>query len=74
MSESLLQTQPKSDGSNKSLDNNGDLTPGLIKVWDANEHLGNAAELEQYRDSLNKQVTATALHKRAMQVPEQLSF
>lgn len=75
MSESSSLIKPKSDGLSKSLDNNGDLTPTLVKVWDANEVVGgDAADLEKTRTDMNIANTASSIHARASQEPEQLSF
>ena len=64
MSESSLPIRPSNDGSTRfSIDGNGD--SHLEKVWDAS-----AANLEEQRDKLNKEVTATKLHERAQ--PSQL--
>lgn len=65
MTESLPQIPPKSDGSNRSLDSHGDLT----LVYDSTP-----IDIEKERDMLNKEVTATAMHDRAISNYEQLSF
>lgn len=65
MNESSSLTKPKSDGSNKSLDSNGDLK----LVYDSS-----AADLEKARTDMNIANTASSIRARANREPEQLSF
>ena len=71
MSESLQPTQPNNVGSIKSsIDDNGDLKPALVKVYDST-----AVDIEKQRDDLNKSVTASKLHNRALAAqPSQMTM
>lgn len=65
MKESSQQTCSKPDGSDKSLDSNGDLK----LVYDSK-----AADLEKARTDMNIANTASAMRARVTREPEQLSF